>query len=315
MKIVLLESLGVPEQTLRKLAAPLEAAGHTIVAYEKDPDPQVLAQRLAGADAAILANMPLSGAVIRQADTLRFLDIAFTGVDHVDLEAAKERGICVSNAAGYSTQAVAELAVSLMLSLLRNVPQVEARCRTGGTKDGLVGQELGSQTVGLVGTGAIGLRTAALLRAFGCRVLAYAPRKKEAAEGLVEYVSLETLLEESDIVSLHCPLNNETRGMIGREELARMKPTAYLINTARGPVVDTAALAEALNAGRLAGAGLDVFEMEPPLPENHPLLNTPNTLVTPHVAFASRQSMTVRAEIVFDNLNAWLAGTPKNRVC
>ena len=128
----------------------------------------------------------------------------------------------------------------------------------------------------------------------------------------MEYVSLETLLRESDIVSLHCPLNDSSRHMINAERIAMMKPTAILINVARGPVVDSEALADALNSGKLAGAGIDVFETEPPLDPNHPLLHAKNTLVTPHVAFASTQSMEARAHIVFDNIRAWMDGNQKN---
>ena len=161
MKIVLLESLGISQEILSGFARQLEKQGHQFVSYEKNTDEQVQIERAQDADILIIANMPLSGRVIRACKQLRFIDVAFTGVDHVDLEAAKEMGIKVSNAAGYSTQAVAELAVCMMLSLLRNLSAVEQRCRNGQTKDGLVGCELGSRTVGIVGAGAIGCRTAA----------------------------------------------------------------------------------------------------------------------------------------------------------
>lgn len=314
MNIVLLESLGVPEDVLADCASPLTEAGHTFTAYPKDTDPAVMIERARDADVLMIANMPLPAEVIEACDHLKFIDVAFTGVDHVALSAAEKKGIKVSNAAGYSTQAVAELSLCLMLSLLRRVPQVEARCRAGQTKDGLVGCELAGKTVGIVGTGAIGLQTARLCRAFGCRVLAYAPRPKEAAKELVEYVSLEELLAQSDVVSLHCPLNDSTRGMIDAAHIAMMKPTAILINVARGPVVDSQALADALNAGKIAGAGIDVFETEPPLATDHPLLHSKNTLVTPHVAFASAESMVARAQIVFDNIQKWMDGEQANIV-
>lgn len=312
MKIVLLESLGISGELLEECAKPFVDAGHTFDAYEKNTDPAVQIQRAKDADVIVIANMPLSGEVIRSCKNLKYIDVAFTGVDHVDLAAAQEKGVAVSNAAGYSTQAVAELTIALMLSLLRNIPQVDARCREGKTKDGFVGSELTSKTVGIIGTGAIGLRTAKLLRAFGCKVLAYAPREKEAAKGLVEYVPLETLLRKSDIVSLHCPLNDSSKNLMNAERIAWMKSTALLINVARGPVVDSAALAHALNEGKLAGAGIDVFDAEPPLDKNHPLLHAKNTIVTPHVAFASVQSMEARAHIVFDNIRAWMDGSQKN---
>ena len=313
MKIVLLESLGIPAELLKSYADKLEAKGHTFAAYEKNTDAQVQIDRAQDADVIMIANMPLKGEVIRACKNLKFINVAFTGVDHVDLAAAKEMGVKVSNASGYSTQAVAELALGMMLSLLRNVPQVEERCRAGKTKDGLVGTELRGKTVGIVGAGAIGQNTGRLCKAFGCKVIAYNHRPKQAAEGTIdEFVDLDTLTRESDIISLNCPLNDSTRGMFDFGRIAMMKKTAILINVARGPVVDSRALADALNEGRIAGAGIDVFETEPPLDVNHPLLHTPNTIVTPHVAFASKESMALRAQIVFDSLDSFIAGKQVN---
>lgn len=313
MKIVLLESLGIPAELLKSYADKLEAKGHTFAAYEKNTDAQVQIDRAKDADVIMIANMPLKGEVIRACKNLKFINVAFTGVDHVDLAAAKEMGVKVSNASGYSTQSVAELALGMMLSLLRNVPQVEERCRAGKTKDGLVGTELKGKTVGIVGAGAIGQNTGRLCKAFGCKVIAYNHRPKQAAEGTIdEFVDLDTLTREADIISLNCPLNDSTRGMFDAARIAMMKKTAILINVARGPVVDSRALADALNEGRIAGAGIDVFETEPPLDVNHPLLHTPNTIVTPHVAFASKESMALRAQIVFDSLDSFLAGKQVN---
>ncbi len=312
MKIVLLEPLGVSEEILNACVKPLTEAGHSFQAYPRDLDPQVQIERARDADVILVANMPLTGAVISACPNLKFIDVAFTGVDHVDLEAARAKGVKVSNAAGYSNQAVAELAVCMMLSLLRHVPQVEARCRAGQTKDGLVGAELCGKTVGIVGTGAIGLRTAALCHAFGCKVLGFRRHVTGEEPGFLEFVPLDELLARADIVSLHCPLNESSRGMINRESIAKMKPGAILINVARGPVVDAQALADALNSGRLGGAGIDVFETEPPLDPSHPLLHSANTLVTPHVAFASDESMEARCKIVFDNLDRWMSGNQAN---
>ena len=313
MKIVLLESLGIPAELLKSYADKLEAKGHTFAAYEKNTDAQVQIDRAQDADVIMIANMPLKGEVIRACKNLKFINVAFTGVDHVDLAAAKEMGGTGSNASGYSTQSVAELALGMMLSLLRNVPQVEERCRAGKTKDGLVGTELRGKTVGIVGAGAIGQNTGRLCKAFGCKVIAYNHRPKQAAEGTIdEFVDLDTLTRESDIISLNCPLNDSTRGMFDAERIAMMKKTAILINVARGPVVDSRALADALNEGRIAGAGIDVFETEPPLDVNHPLLHTPDTIVTPHVAFASKESMALRAQIVFDSLDSFIAGKQVN---
>ena len=164
-----------------------------------------------------------------------------------------------------------------------------------------------------MGTGAIGLRVARIAAAFGCRVLAYSRTKKQV-EG-VEYVDLDTLLRESDIVSLHVPQTAATVGMIGERELSLMKPSAILINTARGPIVDSKALAKALTDGKIAGAGIDVFEVEPPVATDHPLFSAPNVVATPHVAFATAESMVKRAVIVMDNIDCYLNGKPQNVIC
>lgn len=312
MDIVLLEPLGISEDLMAKYAAELERRGHTFKAYQKDTNPKVQIERAAGADVIMIANMPLSAEVINACPKLKFIDVAFTGVDHVALDAAKARGIKVSNAAGYSTQAVAELALCMMISLLRNVPQVGERCREGKTKDGLVGSELGSRTVGIIGTGAIGTRVAELCHAFGCRILGNRRHITGNEPSFIEYTDLDTLLSESDIVTLHCPLTESTRGLMNADRIAKMKRNALLINTSRGPVVDSEALAQALNSGKIAGAGIDVFETEPPLDTNHPLLHSKNTIVTPHVAFASAESMKARAEIVFGNIQNWEEGRQTN---
>lgn len=312
MKIVLLESLAISKETLDGFSKQLEEKGHEFCAYEKSIDENVLIERAKDADVIMIANMPLSGNVIRSCPKLKFIDVAFTGVDHVDLQAAKECNVAVSNASGYSNESVAELVIGMMLSLLRNVPQVEDRCRNQGTKDGLVGRQLMDKTVGIVGLGAIGKRVAALANAFGCRVITYSQDYREEDKALAELVTLDELLLQSDIVTLHCPLTDETRHMINREKIALMKDRAILINAARGPVVDYEALAEALNGGKIGGAGVDVFETEPPIPADHVMLHTPNTIVTPHIAFASEESMVLRAQIVFNSLDQWMAGNQIN---
>ena len=312
-KVVLMEGLGIPEAELKALEK--EFAGEaSFLAYPRTADIPTLIDEARDAEVMILANMPMPAEVIRACPKLKFIDVAFTGVDHVGLEAARERGICVSNASGYSTEAVAELVLGTVLSFARKLRQVEDRCRSGGTKDGLVGWELRGKTVGIVGLGKIGTRTAELFHAFGCRILAYSRTVHPDAPAWIEQTSLEALLRLSDIVSLHCPLTAASRGLIGEKELGRMKPTALLINAARGPVVDEAALAAALERGAIAGACIDVFAQEPPLTGDQPLLRAPNTLVTPHVAFATKESMSLRARIVFDNLRAWLDGAPVNLV-
>lgn len=221
----------------------------------------------------------------------------------------------VCNAANYSNQTVAELAVGLTIGLMRHIVPADQAVRSGGTSAGLMGREIAGKTVGIVGTGRIGMIAAKLFQAFGATVIAFSRTRRPEAEALgIRYVGLEELMQESDIVSLHVPSNASTRGMIGRAQIACMKPTALLINCARGPIVDSAALAEALNEGRIAGAGIDVFDSEPPIPADEPLLHAKNALLTPHVAFLSQEAMQRRAKIVFENLLAYVDGHPVN-VC
>ena len=310
-KVAILESLGISGEELESFKKPFEGEVE-FADYPRTADAQTLIEEARDADALVIANMPLPDEVIDACEKLKFIDVAFTGVDHVGLEAAKRKGVKVSNASGYSNEAVAELVIGMALSLLRNIPQVQERVRAGGTKDGLVGSELKGKTVGIVGYGKIGSRTGELMHAFGCHVLAHSRQFHDGYPGYVEQVSLEELLRRSDIVVLHCPLNDSTRGMIDYEKLAMMKRSAFLINVARGPVTNEDDLARALAEGLIAGAAVDVFAKEPPLPPDTRLLHAPNTLLTPHVAFASRESMTLRARIVFDNLRAWLDGGQAN---
>lgn len=313
-KIVIMESLGISAEELAARKALFEAQGHVFVDYPKTTDPAKLIEEAKDADAMILANMPMPADVLRKCDKLKFIDVAFTGVDHVGLDAAKEKNIAVSNASGYSNEAVSELVIGTTLSLARNLRSVEDRCREGKDKTGLVGWEIKGKTVGIIGLGKIGTRTAELFHAFGATVLAQSRTHHDGIAEYIEQVTQEELLRRSDIVVLHCPLNDSTRGMINAEKLAMMKPTALLVNVARGPVVVEKDLAVALENGVIAGAAIDVFDKEPPLDTASPILHVPNCLVTPHVAFATQQSMSLRAEIVFDNLAKWMEGHQINTI-
>ena len=311
MKLVIIEPLGVEKEKLLSMAQEALSGRMEIVYYDtRTTDTNELIQRGEDADVIVVSNLSLNGDVIRGCRNLKLLSVAFTGVDHIDMAACRARGITVCNCAGYSTCAVADLVFGLLISLYRNIIPCDSVCRRGGTKDGLVGFELEGKTFGVIGTGAIGLRVAAIAQAFGCRVLAFSRTVKEIPG--ITYVELDTLLEESDIISLHVPLNDATRGMIGAEEIQKMKKSAVLINTARGPVTDANALSEALKAGRIAGACVDVFENEPPVAADHPLFSAPNTIVTPHIAFATREAMVKRAVTVFENVKLYLKGTTQN---
>ncbi len=314
MKIVAIEPLGVAKELIDRLASVLKKQNHSFHYYEtKVTDTKLLIERGKDADIIIVANLPLNEEVINDCMNLKMISVAFTGVEHIALQVCKRRNILVCNAAGYSTNAVAELAFGLMISLYRNIPECDIRTRSEGTKDGLVGPELKDKTLGIVGTGAIGLRVAEIARAFGCDLLGYSRTQRSEAEALgIKYVSLDELMSTCDIVTLHMPSDESTKNMISKDKIALMKRSALLINTARGPIVDNQALAEALKEGKIAGAGIDVFETEPPIPETHPLVDSPNTVLTPHVAFATKEAMIIRAEIVFNNISQWLKGEPVN---
>lgn len=301
MRIAVMEPLGVEQEKFMQIARETVGNDVEIVCYDtRTTDVEELGRRGRDADIIAIGNLPFPREVLEKCENVKMLAVAFTGLDHVDLKYCEERGIKVQNCAGYATTAVAELTFGLLLDLCRNIGKCDTAARNGGTKAGLIGFELEGRTMGIVGTGAIGARVAKLAAAFGMDVIAYSRTPGKVAG--VRYVSLEELLAQADVVSLHVPLTDETRGMIGAEELALMKKTAVLVNTARGPVVDTKALADALNSGRIAGAAIDVFDKEPPLDADEPLINAKNTVVTPHVAFATDESMIKRAEIEFRNI-------------
>jgi lactate dehydrogenase-like 2-hydroxyacid dehydrogenase len=245
---------------------------------------------------------PVDAELIAAAPKLRAISNYAVGVDNVDVEAAAARGIPVGNTPDVLTDSTADLAVALMLGIGRRLAEGEAFVRAGEWRtwepDLLLGRDLNAATVGIVGYGRIGRAVARRLEGFGCEVLT-ANRSS----------GIEDLLERSDFVTLHSPLTPETRGMIDDAALRRMKPTAYLVNTARGPIVDTDALARALHAGELAGAALDVTDPEP-LPADHPLLDAPNVLVVPHVGSATVATRERMADMAVNNLLAGLAGEP-----
>lgn len=314
MRISLLEPIGVSKEVLDELAEGLKERGHEFVSYgTKTTDPEELKRRSAGSEVVMIANNPYPAEVVAASADLKMLSVAFTGIDHIGVEECRKRGILICNAAGYSNQTVAELTVGMAIDALRNVVKADKTVRSGGTSAGIGGREICGRTVGIIGLGQIGLMTAKLFLAFGAKVIAYNHSESEEAKALgIEYKSLKEVLAESDIVSLHLPLNPSTRGFLSAERIALMKADAVFINCARGPIVDNVALAEALNNDRLGFACIDVYDMEPPIPEDYPLLHAKNTLLTPHQAFISEESMKRRAKIVFDNVYAYLDGKPIN---
>lgn len=309
MKIVVVEPLGIAKEELQKILEEKVQDKAEIIFYEdRVEDKEVLIERSKDADIVVLSNLPYPRTIIQDCPKLKAIIVAFTGVDHVDMEACRERGIVVCNCAGYSTSAVADLVFGMLISFYRNLSACDARARNHGTKDGLIGFELEGKKFGIIGMGAIGERVARIANAFGCEVYAYSRTIKQIEN--VNFVSMDELLSTCDIVSLHVPSTKQTKHMIGEWELKRMKKDAILINTARGPVVDNEALAVALTQNEIAGALLDVLDSEPPFEKELAILQAPHTLITPHVAFASKQVMIKRAHIVAENLEAYLAGTP-----
>lgn len=310
MNIVCVEPLGISEGSFQNLKAEFASQGHQFTFFtDRREDEATLVERMHEADVAVISNIKLPAAVLSQCPHLQYLSVAFTGLDHIDLAYCNAHGITVQNAAGYSTVAVSELAVGLMLDVLRRITELDGTLRQGGSRGAFLGRELHGKTVGVVGTGAIGTATLRLLLAFGCRVMAYNRSEHAEVKALnIEYTDLDTLMRESDIVTLHVPLTQETHHLISRERIALMKPNAILINTARGNVVDIDALADALAQGRIADAGIDVYEQEPPLPASHPLLGAPNCVCVPHIGYATREAFDIRADIVFDHVRNFLQG-------
>ncbi|WP_461641281.1 NAD(P)-dependent oxidoreductase [Labilibaculum euxinus] len=311
MKFSILEPIGITACKYEQLKQEFAVLGHELIFFtDRNENEQELIKRAEGADAVVVSNIPITKVFLDACPNLSMISVAFTGVDHIDMEICRERNILVSNAAGFSTESVAELVIGMILSVYRKIVSGDSITRFGGDRAGFLGTELNGKTIGIVGAGAIGLRVAEIAKVFNCRLIAY-NRSEKTVEG-VEFVDMPTLLKESDVVSLHVPLTNATKGLIGKEEFKQMKPTAILINTARGPVVDSDALCEALENGEIAGAAVDVYEKEPPLEKEHILFTAPNLIMLPHLAFATNESFSKRVDIVMENIRLWLQGKPRN---
>jgi glyoxylate reductase len=290
----------LPGTALERLAARHEVEVWPAQTQPSPPELRELAQPAEGL--LTMLTDPIDAELIAACRNLRAISNYAVGVDNVDLAAASERGIPVGNTPGVLTDSTADLALALMLAAARRIVDGHELVRRGEwvtwEPDFIVGHDLHDTTVGIVGYGRIGQAVGQRVEAFGCQVL-HTSRSGGRP--------LEELLERSDFVTLHVPLSNETRELIGAEALARMKPTAYLVNTARGPIVDTNALGRALREGAIAGAALDVTDPEP-LPGDHPLLDAPNLTVVPHVGSATHATREAMADVAVDNLLAALAG-------
>lgn len=278
-----------------------------------------VAERIADATVVISNKVRLDDAALQGASHLRLICISATGTNHVDLDAAKRRGIAVCNVLRYATPSVVQHVFALMLALSTRLPDYGRAVGEGRWQRGAQFclldypiHEVAGKTLGIVGYGELGQAVARVAEAFGMRVMV---ARRPGAPAMPDRVSLHELLPQVDVLSIHCPLTPETRGLIGVKELALMRPNALLLNTARGGIVDEAALAEVLRGGRLGGAGVDVLSEEPPVHGN-PLLarDVPNLIVTPHIAWASFEARQRLVDEVAENIRAFLSGEERNRV-
>jgi len=286
------------------------------VVTSRPADEADLERRIAGAHTVISVQPTtrFTHYVMVSSPVLKHVVVWGTGTDNIDLEAARRMGVTVTHTPRTATEAVAEHALALAMALARKVPELDARVRGGGWPLGLLTQ-LAGKTIGIVGTGAIGVRMAQIARGIGMHVIAWTshPDDARARELGVQYVDLETLLRESDVVSLHTLLSDQTEGFIGTNELSLMKSTALLVNTASGPLVDEAALVEALRSRAIGGAALDVFAEEP-LQQGNPLLTLPNVILSPHTAGTTSEAMDNGLNMTVDNVLSFLAGRAEHRV-
>ena len=274
--------------------------------------PEEIVPRSTSAEIVLTNKVKLNGEYMSSVLTLKYIGVTATGYNIVDVAAARERKVIVTNVPTYGTQSVAQMTFALLLELAQHVGHHAQTVREGGWTRSpdfcywdypLI--ELDGLTLGIIGFGRIGKIVGQLAEAFGMKVLTYS-RKQPAAE-------METLFRQSDIISLHCPLTPQTEHLVNERRLAWMKPSAFLLNTSRGPLIDESALAKALNEGRIAGAGLDVLAVEPPTADN-PLLRAKNCLITPHIAWATRAARSRLMEAVVENVRAFLTGESKNVV-
>ncbi len=298
---------------------PMRELGELIL-YDRTP-PELIIERGREADAILINKVVITREMMEQWPRLRYIGVIATGFNIVDIVAARDHGIVVTNVPAYSTPSVAQLAIAHLLNICCQVQHYTdevrdgmwSRCPDFSFTDTRL-MEVAGKRIGIVGFGQIGQAVTRIAQALGMTVTAYTSKAAgELPEGVAKAESLDALVSECDVVSLHCPLNDDTRGMIDRRRLWMMKPTAILLNTARGPLVDDAALAEALHEGRIMAAGLDVMGQEPPAADN-PLLTAPNCYFTPHIAWASAEARARLMVVITRNLKTFMEGRPENQV-
>jgi glycerate dehydrogenase len=280
--------------------------------------PEELSGRIKNADIVLCNKTQITVDAMKTAKNLKFIGLFATGYNNIDVEYANSHDITVCNVPGYSTEGVAQHTIALMLAVVNQIGKYDEILKTGDWQTirefknfPLPLMELNGKTLGIIGYGAIARRVADIAKAFNMRVLAV--NRSKVSDTTVTQVSLDYLLSNSDIISLHCPLNEDSKGMINKEAFQKMKQGAILINTARGPIVDEQALCDALNSGKLAGAGIDVLSREP-IDRDCPLYNAKNCIITPHIAWASMETRLRLFDVVRQNIEAFLNGTPQNAV-
>jgi D-3-phosphoglycerate dehydrogenase len=312
MKIVVSDPIFLTEEYRKKL----DALGDLKI-FESTPSSiEEFISRVRDADIVLVGRYGFSGKAFNASQNLQMLSVWQTGYDHIDLKAATEKGVIVSNVPDYAFDSVAEMVFALALNLLRKVHVADIKLREGNFDwRHYVGSQIMGKTMGVIGTGSIGSRVIQIAHGFNMNVISVTghPSEEKARSLGVKFVDLDTLLAESDIVTLHVPLTPSTEKMIGAKELAKMKKSAILINTARGKVVDEAALIEAFKEKKIRGAGLDVFEKEP-LPVNDPLKTLENVVLTPHIAFLTEESLEECTYVCVQNVERFIEGKPQNIV-
>jgi glycerate dehydrogenase len=297
----------------------MKALGEFTV-YDRTPA-ELVVERSKDAEIIYTNKTPLNKAIFSQLPKLKYIGVLATGYNVVDVNAAKNHGIIVTNIPAYGTKSVAQMTFALLLELCHHVQEHSTAVHNGdwvNSRDFCFCNypltELSGKTIGIIGFGRIGQQVAEIAYAFGLKVIGCATHKNpEYSHDNFSWGELDELLGKADIVSLHCPLSPATTGIINKDTIAKMKKSAFLINTSRGPLIDETALAEALNYGIIAGAGLDVLSAEPPKPEN-PLLNAKNCIITPHIAWATKEARSRLMDIAVQNLNSFLQGNPVNVV-
>jgi len=282
--------------------------------------PEDIASRIGDAEIVVVNKTPITRETLETCPNIKYIGVLATGYNVVDVDAAKEKGIAVSNIPTYGTTAVAQFVFALLLEICHHVGEHSQAVYNGDWTNNqdwcfwnhpLI--ELAGKTMGIIGFGRIGMNTAQIAKALGMNVIAYDEYPNKDAEQYGEYVTLDALLAQSDVISLHCPLFPSTQGMINKDTIARMKDGVILINTSRGPLVVEQDLADALNSGKIYAAGVDVVSTEP-IQKDNPLLNAKNCLITPHIAWAPKESRARLMDIAVNNLKEFLGGTPVNIV-